>query len=161
MGEGAILKKKFDDIFESTRYSKALEAIQKAKKENASKAKDIKAEVAECSAHLRAAHDMRRGLEISMSKKDAADRELEQFSDELAKLENRLERCQDITRKWADAEKEVQDLQNQAENLKKRVADKRVSLEVEYDDSDDQLKSQIDNFDETMIAKDQELRKIV
>ena len=31
--EGAMLKKKFDDIFESTRYSKALDAIAKSKKE--------------------------------------------------------------------------------------------------------------------------------
>lgn len=31
--EGALLKKKFDDIFESTRYSKALDAISKSKKE--------------------------------------------------------------------------------------------------------------------------------
>jgi DNA repair protein RAD50 len=45
MGEGIILKKKFDDVFESTRYTKALEAIQKSKKEYTSKAKDLKAEV--------------------------------------------------------------------------------------------------------------------
>jgi DNA repair protein RAD50 len=31
--EGATLKKKFDEIFDSTRYTKALEAITKTKKE--------------------------------------------------------------------------------------------------------------------------------
>jgi DNA repair protein RAD50 len=39
LGEGAALKKKFDDIFESTRYSKALGAISKAKKDFVLKAK--------------------------------------------------------------------------------------------------------------------------
>ncbi len=37
--EGSLLKKKFDDIFESTRYSKALDAISKAKKEFLMKSK--------------------------------------------------------------------------------------------------------------------------
>jgi DNA repair protein RAD50 len=37
--EPAILKKKFDDIFESTRYSKALEAILKTKKDFSAKSK--------------------------------------------------------------------------------------------------------------------------
>lgn len=37
--ESAILKKKFDDIFESTRYSKALEAIVKTKKDFTAKTK--------------------------------------------------------------------------------------------------------------------------
>ena len=39
MQEGLVLKKKFDDIFESTRYTKALEAITKCKKDFADKAK--------------------------------------------------------------------------------------------------------------------------
>jgi DNA repair protein RAD50 len=33
MGEGIVLKKKFDDVFESTRYTKALEAVMKTKKD--------------------------------------------------------------------------------------------------------------------------------
>ena len=42
MQDGAMVKKKFDDIFQSTRYSKALEAIMKAKKEKVLTAKDLK-----------------------------------------------------------------------------------------------------------------------
>jgi DNA repair exonuclease SbcCD ATPase subunit len=37
--EGATLKKKFDDIFDSTRYTKALEAITKTKKELSGRSK--------------------------------------------------------------------------------------------------------------------------
>lgn len=39
LSEGAVLKKKFDDIFDSARYAKALDAIVKAKKEFTSKGK--------------------------------------------------------------------------------------------------------------------------
>lgn len=41
-----ILKKKFDDIFDSTRYSKALEAVLKAKKEKSDRAKNLRIELA-------------------------------------------------------------------------------------------------------------------
>ena len=56
MSEGAVLKKKFDDIFESTRYTKALEAFKKSKKEFSAEAKELKNEVVEFSAHLQAAN---------------------------------------------------------------------------------------------------------
>ena len=39
--EGAVLKKRFDDIFDSARYTKALDVLNKQKKGLASKAKDI------------------------------------------------------------------------------------------------------------------------
>lgn len=37
--EGAVVKKKFDDIFESARYTKALDTIKKTKQEYAGKVK--------------------------------------------------------------------------------------------------------------------------
>jgi hypothetical protein len=39
LSEGAVLKKKFDDIFDSSRYAKALDAITKSKKEYTAKSK--------------------------------------------------------------------------------------------------------------------------
>ena len=43
--EGAVLKKRFDEIFDSTRYVKALEAIRKTKLEYANIAKEKKVEL--------------------------------------------------------------------------------------------------------------------
>lgn len=44
--DSAVLKKKFDDIFDSARYTKALEAIKQSKKEYKGKGNDLKVEVA-------------------------------------------------------------------------------------------------------------------
>ena len=57
--EGSVLKKKFDDIFDSTRYTKALEVFTKIKKEYTLKAKDHKAVVAELRSHRHAAKSFR------------------------------------------------------------------------------------------------------
>lgn len=53
--EGSVLKKRFDEIFESHRYTKAVEVFAKLKKEYASKVKDIKAELASYKSHKHAA----------------------------------------------------------------------------------------------------------
>jgi DNA repair protein RAD50 len=51
LGDPASLKKKFDDIFESSRYSKALESIRKTRLDYHSKAKDMKAELGALNAY--------------------------------------------------------------------------------------------------------------
>jgi DNA repair protein RAD50 len=63
MQEPTVVKKKFDDIFESTRYTKALEQFMMTKKEYVNIAKDLKVEVAELSAHQQAAKATRRELQ--------------------------------------------------------------------------------------------------
>jgi DNA repair protein RAD50 len=63
MQEGKVLKTKFDDIFESTRYTKALEALTKTKKDMTAKAKTLKGESMELSAHLHAVTQSRHELE--------------------------------------------------------------------------------------------------
>lgn len=42
MQDGAVLKKKFDDIFESSRYTKALDVIRKTRLEYLEKVKESK-----------------------------------------------------------------------------------------------------------------------
>lgn len=63
-----MLKKRFDDIFDSTRYAKALEAIKAEKKNYASIAKDLKAELEGLKSHKFAATGFREELEICMDK---------------------------------------------------------------------------------------------
>lgn len=51
LSDSATLKKKFDDIFASTRYTKALDAINKFRKEQNGQLKDYKGELGVLSAH--------------------------------------------------------------------------------------------------------------
>jgi DNA repair protein RAD50 len=63
--EASVLKKRFDDIFDSTRYSKALEAFHKTKKELTSNMKDLKAEVAGLTSHKHAAKIFKKDLDVA------------------------------------------------------------------------------------------------
>ena len=88
--EGAILKKKFDDIFESTRYSKALDAILKSKKEFNARAKDLKAEVAELGAQNQSANDMRDRLESCREREAICSRDLDGISSKIEDSERNV-----------------------------------------------------------------------
>ena len=61
--EGAVLKKRFDDIFDSTRYAKALEAIKQTRKEYQNKVKEHKADLNLLSGHKHAACGFRLELD--------------------------------------------------------------------------------------------------
>jgi DNA repair protein RAD50 len=72
--EGAVLKKRFDDIFDSSRYSKALEVFAKEKKTYSAIVKDLKAELAGLSSHKHAS----KGFQQEVSNYNAQIEELEE-----------------------------------------------------------------------------------
>ena len=90
LAECAVLKKKFDDIFESTRYAKALEVIAKSKKDYAAKVKDLKCDVVELSTLLSTHTDDLRRKEACIERKEECDRELGRIEDELQRLEDKV-----------------------------------------------------------------------
>jgi len=55
---GGVQKQKFDDIFSATRYSKALDAIKKLRKEKMDEVKDQKIQLAEKKARVDAKQDI-------------------------------------------------------------------------------------------------------
>ena len=61
--EGAVLKKRFDDIFDSTRYVKALEELKEQKKKYMAKVKDHKTDLAKLEAHKHASLGLRMDLD--------------------------------------------------------------------------------------------------
>jgi DNA repair protein RAD50 len=89
MQEGLLLKKKFDDVFESTRYTKALDALSKTKKEFQDKSKDLKAELAEYGALYQASSETRQ--EIATCEENAASCQKEVEGNQ-EKLDNVIEK---------------------------------------------------------------------
>lgn len=92
------MKKRFDDVFESTRYTKALEALNKTKKEIQSKAKDLKGELMEQGAHLQATSFTKKELENYLENQENTTNELERLKTELEGNQDRVgKRCFDVT----------------------------------------------------------------
>lgn len=90
MQEGLVLKKRFDDVFESTRYTKALEALNKTKKEIVAKSKDLKAELMEQGAHLQATVLTKNELENYLENQENTTSELDRLKTELEGNQDRV-----------------------------------------------------------------------
>ena len=115
--EGLVLKKKFDDIFDSTRYSKALEVFAKAKKEYVLKAKDHKADVAELRSHRHAAQGFRR--------------EIAEHTEQLDELEDYLATGRQALEENMEEQKRVEDLLLKADAVHDKLESKRNDMLME------------------------------
>lgn len=115
--EGLVLKKKFDDIFDSTRYSKALEVFAKAKKEYVLKAKDHKADVAELRSHRHAAQGFRK--------------EVQDHTEQLDELEDQLSSGRQALEENEEEQQRVNDLLEKAEAAYEKLESKRQDILLE------------------------------
>jgi DNA repair protein RAD50 len=115
--EGAVLKKRFDEIFDSTRYAKALKAITECKKEHAASAKELQIDLASLQAHKQTASQFRADMETTTEK--------------LSEVEELMQECtkgmaaQDVT--IAKYRKVLQ----QVEELREKIQIKEAALDRE------------------------------
>ena len=156
--EGTILKKKFDDIFESTRYTKALDVFSKAKKEHMSKAKDFKGEVMELAAHLSAARSLQGDLARYQDQLDNCRSELDQVLDSLQANTTKQAKLQ-VT--LANKRQEVEELQRhkqRSNEATRKVEEKQKYVESLLDnETDAELNETLSNFQSQVTAKTRKL----
>ena len=150
--EAAVLKKRFDDIFDSTRYSKALESFRKTKKQLAIELKDIKAEVNTYKSHRFAAQEFRK--------------ELTQQNEGLENLEDQIKESRDAStearkeyNEWFDIAAQVDSLvdcikerESELNNLRSVASKQRSMLEKDLTKEHDmtKLEEMLRDFDKEM-----------
>ena len=93
--EGSVLKRKFDDIFESSRYTKALEALRSEKKSMADKLKDAVHNIKLLSTYLTKFEDLTGELELHSKSLEKVNTDLDGKNDELAILSAKSKKFQD------------------------------------------------------------------
>ena len=94
--EGAVLKKRFDEIFDSSRYSKALEVLQRNKKEYNNKVKELKVDVAGLSSHKHADKGFQREIDKYSALLEEVEDEREQTKAQLQTNAAETARVQEI-----------------------------------------------------------------
>lgn len=134
MLEGAVLKKKFDDIFESSRYAKLLENINAMKKKQTSHAKDLKGDLMETSAHLNAAKGFMEEKEECEETLEELQREKEGLEELIEKVNGSMERDRQELENIQSKYREINDMRKEAENMQVSVADRKSRLGSDYDD---------------------------
>ncbi|KAB2623097.1 DNA repair protein RAD50 [Pyrus ussuriensis x Pyrus communis] len=156
----STLKKKFDDIFSATRYTKALEVIKKLHKDQAQEIKTYKLQ-----------------LENLQTKKDIAYKHREQISQaqekanflksEMQGLEGMI---QDVNTKIQYTDTKLKDLKKLEDQISQKTAvrstlvnereEKHKALEEENEDTDEELKEWKTKFEEKIALLETKIRKL-
>eukprot|EP00698_Gefionella_okellyi_P003722 TRINITY_DN13469_c0_g1_i1.p1 TRINITY_DN13469_c0_g1~~TRINITY_DN13469_c0_g1_i1.p1 ORF type:complete len:1307 (+),score=384.17 TRINITY_DN13469_c0_g1_i1:102-4022(+) len=139
LSDGATLKKKFDDIFAATRYTKALEVLKKNRQEQAAKSKEFKGDMAILETYKKQAESMRRDVEIHREKINDFDKDTSALAHKIAAAEAELAQLQGMLKKIEGVQAEMNSLEaKKAEQLRNR--EKLYDMmAVEYDDTDEEL----------------------
>mmetsp|Transcript_16487 Transcript_16487/g.39219 ORF Transcript_16487/g.39219 Transcript_16487/m.39219 type:complete len:1428 (+) Transcript_16487:133-4416(+) len=159
--EGAVLKKRFDDIFDSTRYAKALEAIRKLKNEYTGVVKDLKADQAGLAAHKKAAEGFREEL-------DAAKSQLEDIDDTITNTDEHIAAEEEERDKFQKVIDEIADIHTRSDEIVQQIDIARAtaeSLREACDDdwtkkhSQEELVGMLATFDDKIEDDERELHK--
>jgi DNA repair protein RAD50 len=112
--EGAVLKKRFDDIFDSTRYTKALDVFTKLKKEYNAKVKDIKVDVAGFASHLHAAKGFQQ--------------EIEKYNDQLEEVEEQISDNKKSLKETQEEQERLNEIVDQITEIQADISDRKTEL---------------------------------
>ena len=157
LGEAATLKKKFDEIFSATKYTKALEHINKLKKEQNVKIKEfrlVKEKLRVQKDHavkLRARHDEDSARASALGDRmRALDGKIKEAQSVVDGSDERIAHLRKISERRGQLEARREAIV--AENVRRREA-----LRNELDDSDEKLAEFHENFNEQIATTKREL----
>ena len=159
--EGAILKKRFDDIFDSTRYTKALDEITKTRKTLMLTAKDHKADLNSLASHKHAASLTREELEENIEKILEVQEDIKSYDEQIQLQIDRIEELEESEQKIIEAKENIQQHENLIQEQEAVAASIQDLLENDYSEThtESQLKKMLRSFDHQGGELDQKLKK--
>ncbi|KAL8682978.1 MAG: hypothetical protein Q9186_001057 [Xanthomendoza sp. 1 TL-2023] len=149
MSEPSNLKKKFDEIFEALKYTKAIEAIKKMRKDYMEESKRLQLTEQHC--------------KENKSKADKVSHESSRLSDEIERLRVEVEELDRLTQEAKDKSQEAWDRSSKFTEIFQKLKSSRekqqwlrdqtekLSRELKIrPESDDWLQNELDQYDERM-----------
>ncbi|TYZ58455.1 hypothetical protein PybrP1_007973 [[Pythium] brassicae (nom. inval.)] len=145
--EGAELKKRFDAIFESARYTKALEAIRKLRKARHADTKDFKRDLDVLAVTMKAA-------DAVQDKIDAAEAKLAALSDDAARADDGVAGAEEALAELEQLLAEVRGQRRALATARAEAQQKDESVERAYrlidqvmSDADEELEALLSNYE--------------
>ncbi|XP_012071087.1 DNA repair protein RAD50 [Jatropha curcas] len=156
----STLKKKFDDIFSATRYTKALEVIKKLHKDQAQEIKTYKLKLENLQTLKDSAYKLRENIVQDEER-------TESLKVQMQDLENKV---QNVDAKIHQIETTLKDLRKLQEQVSTKTAERRTwfeqqqrqyeALEEENEDTDEEMIEWKTKFDEKIASLESKVRKL-
>ncbi|KAL5992100.1 hypothetical protein ACLOJK_013014 [Asimina triloba] len=156
----STLKKKFDDIFSATRYTKALEVIKKLHKDQAQEIKTYKLKLETLQTLKDAAYKLRESIAQDFEKTESLKAQIQELEGVIQNVGSRIMHAETTL-------KDLQKLQNQISTkttarstLFKLQQEQYASLAEENEDTDEELKEWQTKFEERIALLESKISKL-
>lgn len=153
--DAAVLKKRFDEIFDSTRYTKAIEVFRKTEKEMNAKVKDLKTDLASLSSHKYAAQSYQKDLKEQTEQIELLDDEKKLTNETLAECEREMNEAGEIINEMLAIDEDIDRVKNELNRTTSVAEAQRKMLDQDLTETHtvQQLNDMLRDFDDKMASQ--------
>lgn len=164
LAEGLVLKKKFDDIFAATKYTKALETLRKLRTEKTQEVKQFTLQLAHLKTHKDTATRLRTDIEGGNTRAQELEADIADCNEKILEHQARVDEANEKLSQVASLANKLENMKVKQQTLHKQNGDayaRYVSRwgEDDADESAAQLQSILDNLDPKLQEIQTELRQ--
>lgn len=148
LADAATLKKKFDDIFSATRYTKALEVIKKLHKDQAQEIKMHKLKLENLQTLKDAAYKLRESIEQDQEKTSAVKMQIQELEKNVQTIQTKIDQIETTLKDIRNLQAEVRVKDTKRSTLFKLQQTQYAALAEENEDTDEELREWQAKFEE-------------
>ncbi|XP_070058038.1 DNA repair protein RAD50 isoform X2 [Nicotiana tomentosiformis] len=156
----STLKKKFDDIFSATRYTKALEVIKKLHKDQAQEIKTYKLKLENLQTLKDAAYKLRESIAQDKEKTESLKSQMEELEKEIQTLESKIHHAEATLKDLHQLQREIATKTAERKTLFKEQEKQYAALTEENEDTDEELSEWKTKFDERIALLESKISKL-
>ncbi|MED6186718.1 DNA repair protein rad50 [Stylosanthes scabra] len=144
----STLKKKFDDIFSATRYTKALEVIKKLHKEQAQEIKTYRLKLENLQTLKDAAYKLRESIAQDQEKTESLKRQLQELEGSIKDVDDKIHYAEKTLKDLRKLQDQISTKTAQRSTLFREQQKQYAALAEENEDSDEELMEWKTKFEE-------------
>ncbi|XP_064938273.1 DNA repair protein RAD50-like isoform X1 [Musa acuminata AAA Group] len=156
----STLKKKFDDIFSATRYTKALEAIKKLHKEQAQEIKMYKLKLENLQTLKDAAYKLRENIAQDQEKSEFLKAQIKELEGNIEGIENKILHAETTLKELRKLQDQISMRTTARSTLYKLQQTQYAALAEENEDTDEELKEWQMKFEERIALLETKISKL-
>ncbi|KAF3323696.1 DNA repair protein RAD50 isoform X1 [Carex littledalei] len=156
----STLKKKFDDIFSATRYTKALEVIKKLHKDQAQEIKTYKLKLENLQTLKDAAFKLRDNISQDLEKSEALKAQMKDLEGSIEAIEMKIMQMETTLKELRKLQDQISTHSTARSTLFKLQQTQYAALAEENEDTDEELKEWQTKFDERIALLEMKVNKL-
>ncbi|KAF8028011.1 hypothetical protein BT93_E0810 [Corymbia citriodora subsp. variegata] len=156
----STLKKKFDDIFSATRYTKALEAIKKLHKDQAQEIKTYKLKLENLQTLKDAAYKLRESISQDQDKTESLKSQLQDLEESIQTVDAKIHHTEVTLKDLRKLQEQIATKTAERGTLFKEQQKQYAALAEENEDTDEELMEWKTKFDQRIALLESKIGKL-